>query len=198
MCYSESHKQQTRAKVLKAAAGAVRAKGPDGLAVAEVMAEAGLTHGGFYAHFPNKEGLVVAAIDEAFDQSRRRFARMLDGLDRPAAAAAFVDAYVSMDHRSRRASGCPVTALMSEAPRHPAAVRAAFDRGVQGMVLRVASLLPEDEGDRESVAASLVSEMAGAVALSRAVADDDLAERLLAGSRRSIKARMGAPEEEPQ
>lgn len=71
MRYSESHKQETRKKVVRAAADAVRAKGPEGVAVAEVMAKAGLTHGGFYAHFSNKEALVVAAIEEAFDQIGR-------------------------------------------------------------------------------------------------------------------------------
>jgi TetR/AcrR family transcriptional repressor of nem operon len=198
MRYSDSHKEETRKKVLKAAAAAVRAKGPDGVAVAEVMAEAGLTHGGFYAHFPNKEAMIVAAVAEAFDESRRRFARLTEGLDREAAVTAFVDAYVSMAHRGRVANGCPVTALASELPRQPAPVREAFDAGVRGMVGRIAGWLPEAEPDREGVAASIVAEMAGAVTLSRAVADDALAERLLADCRRSIKARMGAPEGKPQ
>lgn len=194
--YAEGHKQETRNRVLKAASAAVRAKGPDGLAVAEVMAEAGLTHGGFYAHFPNKQALIVAAVGEAFDESRRRFARLTEGLDREAAVAAFVDAYVSMAHRGRVANGCPVTALASELPRQPAAVREAFDAGVRGMVARVAAWLPESEPDREGMAASIVAEMAGAVTLSRAVADDALAERLLADCRRSIKARMRAQEDQ--
>ncbi|HJU39167.1 MAG TPA: TetR/AcrR family transcriptional regulator, partial [Tahibacter sp.] len=73
MRYDAEHKLRTREKVVKAAAKAIRAKGPDGVGIAEVMAEVGLTHGGFYAHFPNKETLVAAAIDEAFAQSRRRF-----------------------------------------------------------------------------------------------------------------------------
>src|SRR6185503_536618 len=100
MRYSETHKQETRKKVVEAAAAAVRAKGPDGVGVAEIMGEVGLTHGGFYAHFPNKEALVVAAVEEAFGQSARRFARMLEGMDGAASLDAFVDAYVSMDHRA--------------------------------------------------------------------------------------------------
>src|SRR3954468_10632019 len=108
MRYSDTHKQETRRKVVQAAAAAVRAKGPDGVGVAEVMAEAGLTHGGFYAHFPNKEALVVAAIEEAFGQSARRFARMLDGKDGVQSLEAFVDAYVSLDHRANASGGCPI------------------------------------------------------------------------------------------
>src|ERR1700730_14033816 len=99
MRYSDTHKQETRKKVVQAAAAAVRAKGPDGVGVAEIMAEVGLTHGGFYAHFPNREALVAAAIEEAFGQSRRRFALMTEAMTSEQALAAFVDAYVSAEHR---------------------------------------------------------------------------------------------------
>src|SRR5204862_4389718 len=99
MRYSDTHKQETRKKVVRAAAAAVRKKGPDGVGVAEVMAEAGLTHGGFYAHFPNKEALVVAAIEEAFAQNGRRFNRLTEGMTARDALEAFVDAYVSTEHR---------------------------------------------------------------------------------------------------
>src|SRR5437868_4001041 len=117
MRYSDDHKAETRKKVVRAAATAVRAKGPEGVGVAEVMAEAGLTHGGFYAHFPSKEALVVAAIEEAFGQSARRFARMLEGKDGPQSLEAFVDAYVSLEHRANAQGGCPIAALSSDLPR---------------------------------------------------------------------------------
>src|SRR3954469_4878412 len=123
MRYSDSHKQETRQKVVRAAAAAVRAKGPEGVGVAEIMAEAGLTHGGFYAHFPNKEALVVAAIEESFGQSSRRFARMLDGKDPAQSLAGFVDAYVSLEHRANAAGGCPIAALSSDLPRQAQPVR---------------------------------------------------------------------------
>src|SRR5476649_1860316 len=114
MRYSDTHKQDTRKKVVRAAAAAVRAKGPDGVGVAEIMAEAGLTHGGFYAHFPNKEALVAAAIEEAFGQSRRRFSRMTDGMSSDEALTAFVDAYVSADHRNNPQRGCPIATLTND------------------------------------------------------------------------------------
>src|SRR5262245_40577680 len=101
MRYSDTHKEETRKKVVKAAARAVRARGPEGVGVAEIMAEAGLTHGGFYAHFPSKESLVVAAIEEAFGASARRFARMTGGLSHPDALDAFVESYVSPAHRAQ-------------------------------------------------------------------------------------------------
>jgi len=189
--YPDSQKEETRARVVKAAAAAVRAKGPDGVGVAEIMKEAGLTHGGFYAHFPSKEALVAAAIGEAFDQGRRRFGRLTAELTGLEAFGAFVDSYVSMDHRAFPERGCPVATIASDLPRQGAAVRAVFDAGVTSLIGRVANWLPGDAEEREGLASSLVAEMAGAVALSRAVSDDAMAARFLEQSRRRIRARAG-------
>lgn len=191
MRYPDSHKEETRARVVKAAAAAVRAKGPDGVGVAEIMKEVGLTHGGFYAHFPSKEALVAAAIGEAFDQGRRRFGRLTADLTGLEAFGAFVDSYVSMDHRAFPERGCPVATIASDLPRQGAAVRAVFDAGVIGLIGRVADWLPGDAEERQGLASSLVAEMAGAVALSRAVSDDAMAARFLEQSRRRIRARAG-------
>lgn len=191
MRYSDTHKEETRKKVVKAAAKAVRAKGPEGVGVAEIMAEAGLTHGGFYAHFPNKEALVVAAIEEAFGQSSRRFGKVTEGLSPSEALARFVDLYVTPEHRAHPERGCPVAGLSSELPRQGLPVRVAYERGVRSLVARIAGWLPEGAQDRDSLAASIVAEMAGTVALSRAISDDDEAERLLAAARARIKNRMG-------
>jgi TetR/AcrR family transcriptional repressor of nem operon len=192
MRYSDSHKEETRRKVVRAAAAAMRARGPDGVGVAEVMAEAGLTHGGFYAHFPSKEALVAAAVEEAFAEGRRRFARANEGLSRDAALAAFIDAYVSLDHRDNPQHGCPVSTLVNDLPRQGPMARRAFDAGVEAMIEGLAARLPEvDAASRRDLASSLVAEMAGAVALSRAVSDRALAARLLDASRARVKARAG-------
>lgn len=192
MRYSETHKQETRQKVVKAAAAAVRAKGPDGVGVADIMAEAGLTHGGFYAHFKSKEALVAAAVEEAFGQSRRRFSRMTEDMSSREALSTFVDAYVSAEHRANPQRGCPISTLANDLPRQGALVRAAFDAGVEGLIARLASWLPQpDPVQRRSLASSLMAEMAGAVSLARAVSDEALATRLLEASRTRIKARMG-------
>lgn len=190
MRYSDTHKAETRKKVVQAAAAAVRAKGPDGVGVAEVMAEAGLTHGGFYAHFPNKEALVAAAIEEAFDQVRRRFTRLTEGMNKDEALIAFVDAYVSKDHRNNPQRGCPISTLSNDLPRQGPMVRAAFDTGVGNLIARLEGWLPEqDSAGRRSLASSMMAEMAGVVALARAVSDDNLAEQLLEASRTRIKGR---------
>jgi TetR/AcrR family transcriptional repressor of nem operon len=195
MRYSDTHKQETRQKVVKAAAAAVRAKGPDGVGVAEIMAEAGLTHGGFYAHFPNKEALVAAAIEEAFGQSRRRFARMVEGMTPADALTAFVDAYVSADHRNNPQRGCPISTLANDLPRQGPLVRGAFDTGVANLIARIEAWLPDgDPAGRRSLASSLMAEMAGAVSLARAVSDEAMAAKLLDASRARIKARAGLTE----
>jgi TetR/AcrR family transcriptional repressor of nem operon len=194
MRYGDTHKEETRKKVLRAAAAAVRARGPDGVGVAEIMAQAGLTHGGFYAHFPSKEALVAAAVEEAFGQSRRHFTRITEGMSADQALASFVDAYVSSEHRDNPQHGCPISTLTSDMPRQGAAVRAAFDAGVAGAAARLEAWLPgQDLLARHSLASSLMSEMAGAVALARAVSDRAMAERLLEATRHHIKARAGLP-----
>jgi TetR/AcrR family transcriptional repressor of nem operon len=191
--YPDTHKDETRAKVVKAAAAAMRAKGPDGVGVAEIMKEVGLTHGGFYAHFPSKEALVAAALEEAFDQGRRRFGRITEELAGLEALAAFVDSYVTLDHRANPQRGCPLATVASDLPRQGPAARAVFDAGVNGLIARVAAWLPGDDAqERQDLAGSLVAEMAGAVSLSRAVSDA-VAERFLDQSRRRIRARAGIP-----
>ena len=191
MRYPDSHKEETRARLVTAAAAAVRARGPDGVGVAEIMKEVGLTHGGFYAHFPSKEALVAAAVEEAFEQGRRRFGRITDELEGLAAFGAFVDTYVTMEHRAAPERGCPLATIASDLPRQGPAVRAVFDAGVAGLIGRIANWLPGDPAEREGQASSLVAEMAGAVSLSRAVSDDAMAARFLEQSRRRNRARAG-------
>src|SRR6516225_1792267 len=102
MRYDAEHKQKTRAKVLEVAAQAIRKDGPDRIGVASVMAEAGLTHGGFYAHFKSKDELVTAAIEQMFEESRARVAHEMEGRTPAAGLAAYIDFYLSKKHRDAR------------------------------------------------------------------------------------------------
>lgn len=193
MRYSESHRDETHTRILKIAGRALRAKGPDGVAVAEVMREAGLTHGGFYAHFKSKDALLAEALAGVFAASKKKFLAAVEGLPPKAALAAYVDFYVSTRHRDKRESGCPVTALNSDMPRQSKEVREVFGAGVASLVLGVRTLIENAgiDGDSEALAASVISAMAGAVAVSRAVEDRQLADEMLANARESIKARLG-------
>ena len=192
MRYSQSHKQETHEKLVNIAAAMLREKGPDGFAVAELMQEAGLTHGGFYAHFESKEACVAEALREIFAQLARRTDGAIDGLPPRHALSTVIDMYVSKYHRDNADDGCPITSLNSDMPRQPDAVRDAFDMGVKGMVARMTKRLSAAQvGNAESLAPAILSAMVGAVSLSRAVNDKTLSDELLVAARDGIKARLG-------
>ena len=102
MRYDSEHKSETRRRVLKEAAREIRAKGPGGVAVAGIMARAGLTHGGFYAHFDSKEALIAAAIETMFESARSRFDLTANDADPRMALLGYVDFYLSPQHRDLR------------------------------------------------------------------------------------------------
>ena len=197
MRYGEDHKAETRERVVRAAANAMRRLGPDRVSVADVMSEVGLTHGGFYAHFKSKDALVGAAVEAAFAQSRWRLTQLALHDDPQVLLAGLVDFYVSADHRDHPERGCPIALLSSDIPRQGAPGREAYDAGVHGLIEVIATRLDGGE-ERLGLAGSLLAEMAGAVALSRAVSDPELSDRLLAESRSRIKARMGLTPPSPE
>ncbi len=193
MRYSQTHKDETHARLVQIAGQALRKSGPDKLSVAEVMKEAGLTHGGFYAHFKSKDALLAEALETVFAQSGVRMAKQIQGLPPRHALATFIDSYMSRQHRDNPAQGCPITALNSDLPRQSKAVRAVFDAGTKRLIAWVAHLISETgfEGDAEALAPSIFSAMAGAVAMSRAVSDTSLSDEMLETARTGIKARLG-------
>lgn len=191
MRYSADHKQESRRKVLAAAARAIRERGPEGVSVAAVMAEAGLTHGGFYAHFPSKSALIAAAIDTMFEESAVRLERRYHGLAPRATLQAHIDYYLSPAHCERRDAGCPIAALGSEVPRLDADARAAFARGLARRERHLETLLRGAGVDRpEEAAHSMHAELLGALLGARLAAPADRAI-LLDASRGALKRRFG-------
>jgi TetR/AcrR family transcriptional repressor of nem operon len=195
MRYADTHKDETHKALLKVAAAQLREKGPDRLSVMSVMKAAGLTHGGFYAHFKSKDALLREALADTFTRSRERVGRLLDGLPPKAALAAYVDFYVSTEHRDHPANGCPLTALNSDMPRQTKKFRAAFESGLKEIAKSLAARIDAaGVADAKRLAPSLLSAMAGAVALSRTISDTALSDELLASARAGIKARLGLSE----
>jgi TetR/AcrR family transcriptional repressor of nem operon len=191
MRYDATHKDETRERVVKAAARAIRAEGPFKIGVAAVMGEVGLTHGGFYAHFPSRDALVAAGVGEMFQEGRRSMSRATKGLEGAAALAAYVDSYLSPRHRDSRTTGCPLPFLAADAPRLPAASRLAFAEGVAAMTERLAGHLEAlERHDPMADARSLLAEMVGALALARADPDQARSDAILATSRAALKARF--------
>jgi TetR/AcrR family transcriptional regulator, transcriptional repressor for nem operon len=194
MRYAETRKQETHDKLVGLAGRALREKGPDQLGVAELMRSAGLTHGGFYAHFKSKDALLAEALENAFAHSGQRVRQVTAGMPARQALATYVDWYVSAAHRDEPATGCPIVALNSDLPRQSRKFRAVFGAGVKSLLGMLAAWIEEAElPDAEALAASLLPAMAGAVAIARAVPDQPLSDALLASARNGIRSRLGLP-----
>jgi TetR/AcrR family transcriptional repressor of nem operon len=191
MRYDAEHKDETRRRVVKAAASAIRQEGPFKLGVAGVMAKAGLTHGGFYAHFASKDDLVAAGIGRMFEEGRRRLEQQT--ADRPPAEAlsGYIDFYLSAEHRDSRTAGCPLPFLSADAPRLPAPARDRFAQGVADLTGRLAERLAAlGSSDSLAESRSLLSEMVGALALARADPEPARSDAILAATRAALKARF--------
>jgi TetR/AcrR family transcriptional repressor of nem operon len=191
MRYAAEHKAKTRERVLQAAGEALRAKGAEGFGVAAVMAQAGLTHGAFYAHFPSKEALVVEAAADAGRVMRERFESRIAGLSPADAFRAQIDHYLGPKHRDSAAAGCLLPTVSSDAARGSPALRGAYAEVVETFVAIMQSLLDGLKISEPGLARSMAAEMVGALSLARAIDDDTASTEILAASRASLMRRAG-------
>lgn len=188
-----SRKQLTHDRIVDTAARALRSTGFHGVGVADVMQQAGLTHGGFYAHFPSREALLAEALQRAGRDSQERMRRSI-----AAGAAkgfsplrALVDGYLSERHLNAPEAGCPVAALASEMPRQAEAVREAGATRVQSLLAAVEATLAE--GAAPGTAGIVAAQMVGALQLARALGDNARGRRHLAAARRFLLEQFDAP-----
>ncbi|AIQ88477.1 MULTISPECIES: TetR/AcrR family transcriptional regulator [Methylobacterium] len=178
---SQEQAKLNRQRVVEVAATLFRERGLHGVGVADIMGAAGLTHGGFYGQFANKDALAAEAFETALTDNGRG---QLDSL---------VSNYLSIAHVRAPGMGCPVAALANdvarEAPDSP--VRSRFTRGVRGMVDLMAALVPKTpKQKRRQRALSSLATLVGAVVLARAVDDEALAEEILGAARVSLGAEV--------
>lgn len=191
MRYDASHKDETHRRVLKAAASAIRQQGPFKVGVAGVMSDAGLTHGGFYAHFASRDEMVAAGVDQMFREASRVFERETEGRSPGDGLSAYIDFYLSPLHRDSRTTGCPLPFLAADAPRLPPPARDAFAAGVGRLTARLATRLADlGRAGPDADARSLVAEMVGALALARADPDPTRSDQILETSRVALKRRF--------
>ena len=187
-----SHKARTRQRILDEASVVMRECGTEGIGVASLMKRAGLTHGGFYAHFESREALVEAVIAAMFADSAQRFAAIIQIEDPAERLTQLFDNYLSEHNRNTPGEGCPMPALVSEIAHLPIETRTLFSQRRDAVRQRLAQALNEmHHPQADDVAASMLAEMVGAVALARACPDDEEARNMLAVSRRSVKQRAG-------
>lgn len=172
-------KEITHQRIVEAAARAIRRNGYAGAGVADIMQEAGLTHGGFYAHFASREAMLAEAADRAGAEAVAASADIAAGAPPEQAFASLVSAYLSKAHVENPEMGFPVAALGSELPRQVTQVRHAATRRIKEMIDLVARQMPDwgQPGAHESALVT-VSTMVGALILARAVDDPKLSDAL--------------------
>lgn len=184
-----NRKALTHERILDTASRAIRRAGFQGVGVADIMKEAGLTHGGFYAHFASRDALLAEALVHAGQHSAERIAKGNAAREAEGASPfrAMVEGYLSDRHLSGTENGCAVAALASEMPRQSPEVRAAAAQRVRGVVAMVERALPE--GAAPGTAAAIASQMVGALQLARTLGDNAEGKALLADNRQVLLAR---------
>jgi TetR/AcrR family transcriptional regulator, transcriptional repressor for nem operon len=172
-----SRKEATHERIVETAARVIRRSGYDGTGVAEIMNEAGLTHGGFYAHFDSRDGMLAEAADRAGADTVAFLTRVAAEVAPKKALEAMLRTYLSKEHVESAETGCAVAALGSEMPRQPAKVRRAATRRIKEMIDLVARQSPDwgQPGAHERALVTVATAL-GALVLARAVDDPKLSD----------------------
>ena len=172
-----SRKEATHDRIVETAARAIRRSGYHGTGVAEIMKEAGLTHGGFYAHFESRDGMLAEAADRAGADGMAVLARVAAEAPPNKALEAILRAYLSKEHVEGVETGCAIAALGSEMPRQVPRVRRAATRRIKEMIDRVGRQLPDwgGPGAHERALVTVATAL-GALVLARAADDPQLSD----------------------
>ena len=184
MRYSREHKLETHARIVKKASVRIREKGAHGIGVADLMKDAGLTHGGFYAHFDSREALVIEAFAYAMDRSTERWRKLAETIPPEKRMATIVETYLTPLHRDDPGHGCAVTALGAEIARESPKTRKAFAAKLEQMVDMLAEQIPDvpRKAARKQALATL-STMVGALVLARIAGTGELSDEILGAGR---------------
>jgi len=190
MKVTKAQAEANRALVVETASRLFRERGFDGVGVADLMAAAGFTHGGFYKQFGSKADLMAEATACGIAQT----GAMAEGVE----ASEFIRHYLSREHRDGRATGCTMAALSGDAARQPESVRVAFEEGVENLLARLiqngSSSDPADAAQARARILDVLSHAVGALVISRACPDDSpLADEILAVCRDAILSTQAPP-----
>jgi len=187
MRYSAEHKKDTRERIVRAAARRFRSRGTEGAAIADLMRDLQMTHGGFYRHFASKEDLLVAAFGEDRNGISGKIASSVERAPKGGEVKALIDAYLDIEHCDNAAEGCPVAALATELARRPPRSRArvAFEKILKERTRRMAKYMPgATEEEREAKARMLMSGMAGTLTIARVLTDEAARRRFLESAKK--------------
>lgn len=194
MRYSKEHKLETHARIVKRASVRLREKGAHGIGVADLMKDAGLTHGGFYAHFDSREALVIEAFAYAMDRSTERWRKLAEATPPGKRLATIVDSYLTAVHRDDPGHGCAVPALGAEIARESPKTRRAFAAKLDEMIEMLAAQIPgvPHKASRKRALGTLAT-MIGTLVLARIAGNGDFSDEILVAGRDAVLDRAGPP-----
>ncbi|MBP7881675.1 MAG: TetR/AcrR family transcriptional regulator [Candidatus Methylopumilus sp.] len=171
-----NRKEVSHARIVETASRAIRRSGYDGTGVADIMKEAGLTHGGFYAHFSSRDAMLAEAAGQAGEDTIKMIKQILAAVPGQQALKTLMQGYLSNEHMANFESGCSITALGSEMPRQAPEVRNASTSRIKEILRLIEERLSVDHSDAYDKALVMTATMIGTLLLARAVDDPELSE----------------------
>jgi TetR/AcrR family transcriptional repressor of nem operon len=176
MRLTKDQAEANRRRIVAEAGRLFRERGFEGISVAELMQDAGFTHGGFYNHFASKSDLVAEVIRDVLAKSTRNLIRRMENGEAGEAFAAYVDHYLSLETRDNPGRSCPIATLGQDVVRQDGDVKSAFAQGLRAYLEAFAGALSEPNGNLESRRARAIASLAaliGGLVMARAVAGED-------------------------
>ena len=194
MRYSREHKLETHARIVRKASVRLREKGAHGVGVADLMKEAGLTHGGFYAHFDSRDDLVIEAFTHAMDRSTERWRKLIEQTPREKRFATIVNSYLTSLHRDDPGRGCAIPTLGAEIARESSRTRRAFSGRLDQMIDILADQVPNlpRKAARKRAAAAMAT-MIGTLVMARVAGSGDFSDEILGAGREALLGRTRSP-----
>ncbi|WP_338699753.1 MULTISPECIES: TetR/AcrR family transcriptional regulator [unclassified Bradyrhizobium] len=193
MRYSKEHKQETHARIVKKAATRLRERGAHGIGVADLMKDAGLTHGGFYAHFDSREALVIEAFSYAMDRAIERWRKVAADIPPEKRLSTIIDGYLSAVHRDDPGQGCAIPALGAEIARESPKTRKAFALKLDQMIDMIADQIPDvPRKAARKQAMAVLATMMGTIVMSRISGNGEMSDEILAAGREAVMGRTAA------
>jgi TetR/AcrR family transcriptional regulator, transcriptional repressor for nem operon len=187
MRYDAQRRDRTRQLIVETAAKRFRAEGIASVGIANLMSTAGLTHGGFYAHFSSKEDLVIETCRAAFGETLAYLSAAINAAPPGFKLRAMLDAYLSVLHRDHPGKGCFAAALITEAARSSIAVREALTECIGALAALAEEAIGADRLDQDPK--TVIATMIGALAISRVIKDSQLSKEYLSAGRRTAEPR---------
>lgn len=193
MRYSKEHKLETHARIVKKASVRLREKGAHGVGVADLMKEAGLTHGGFYAHFDSREALVIEAFAYAMDRSIERWRKVAEQIPPEKRLATIVETYLAPVHRDDPGHGCAIPTLGAEIARESPKTRKAFAAKLEQMIDMIADQIPDvPRKTARKRAMATLGTMMGTLVMARVAGSGEFSDEILGAGREAVLDRAMA------